>query len=198
MGSAVKVRVGSRFMCIGRELSNYCVGISCCSFPDFFFFKGMLSSPSPLINCFLWGKTSVQISSSKKKICQTITSRDWMLGIIFCFPPMVISGLLWAGDTAWRYRGPPAEGSPDAWLFQGGRHLGKPCLYVGCCCRAAQPYQVLPRSDTAPMRDYLGCRNENFWGWTVPRRREKTGNSTVAFFSCIFCKRKADLKHSWD
>lgn len=37
MGSAVKVRVGSRVMCIRRELSNNCIGISCCSLPGFFF-----------------------------------------------------------------------------------------------------------------------------------------------------------------
>lgn len=139
MGSTVKGRVGFWVMYIGRELSNNCLSISCCSFPEFyfFFFKGMFSFPSLLMNCFLWGKTSVWISSSKKKkenLSQTVILRVWMLGISFCFPPKVTSGLLQAECTAGGYHGPPVGGSPDAWLF---KDAGKNTTWESLVCVCA-------------------------------------------------------------
>lgn len=54
---------------------------------------------------------------------------------------MVISGLLWAVGTAWRYRGPPVEGGPDAWLFKdaGRKAPGEAlsvCVQLQLCSRA--------------------------------------------------------------
>lgn len=128
MGSPVKVRVGYCIMCIGRELSDNCLGISRSSFQEFYsFFKGMFSFSSLLINCFLWGKTSVQISSSIKKkknktnIWKTVILKVWVVGINFCFPPKVISGLLQAGCTAWSLPWSSSQGKPWYLVIQGCR-----------------------------------------------------------------------------
>lgn len=142
MGSAVKARVGSCVMCIGRELSNNSIGISCCSFPDFFFLpKECCLLPLHLLTVFCEEKPQCKSVAQKKNLCQTITWRDWMVGISFCFPPLVIAGLLQAAGTDWRYDGPPAEGSPDAWLFKdrGRKAPGKALSVRG----------LLPRCSTA-------------------------------------------------
>ena len=98
---------------------------------------------------------------------------------------MVISGVLQVGSAAWRYCGPPVKASPSAWLFKntGEKAPGKAlsvCVLLQLCSTAVP---CVPQNDTAPIKDYLGYRNEDFWGWTVPWSKEKTRNSTGPFSS---------------
>lgn len=67
MGSTVKVRVGFCVMCIGRELSNNCVSISCSSFPEFYFFFRRNVFPLCLITVFCEEKPQCKSVAQLKK-----------------------------------------------------------------------------------------------------------------------------------
>lgn len=138
MGSTVKGRVGFWVMYIGRELSNNCLSISCCSFPEFYFFfsKECFLFSLCLLTVFCEEKRRCESVAQKKKenLSQTVILRVWMLGISFCFPPKVTSGLLQAECTAGGYHGPPVGGSPDAWVF---KDAGKNTTWESLVCVCA-------------------------------------------------------------
>lgn len=139
MGSTVKGRVGFWVMYIGRELSNNCLSISCCSSPEFYFFfsKECFLFPLCLLTVFCEEKHRCESVAQKKKkenLSRTVILRVWMLGISFCFPPTVTSGLLQAECTAGGYHVPPVGGSPDAWLF---KDAGKNTTWESLVCVCA-------------------------------------------------------------